>query len=162
MTTDDYPQVGRGWAYPPRDHGKRRTFVGPHLIIGFGRAARAGAQDEAVEDRLPCECGNFHHARVASERCGGGGGRSGFVISKFQFHFLERGQQFLTLLFPAGRKGLGPKVFDPAPGVTVRRNARLMRARLVADLKCAIVQRLKAQSGHSFAASGKTTLCKGS
>lgn len=42
--------------------------------------------------------------------------------------------------------------------------ARLEGAlRIVAiSLKCVIMQRLKALSGHSFAVSGKTMLCKGS
>ena len=49
------------------DHPKRRTFVGPDLVIGFGRASRARAQDDPVKDRLPRERVDFDYPRVAEE-----------------------------------------------------------------------------------------------
>ena len=50
-----------------RDDRERRAFVGPHLAIGFRRLSRPGAQDDAVQDRLPRDCGDFDDARVAEE-----------------------------------------------------------------------------------------------
>ena len=59
----------------------------------------------------------------------------------------------------AGLAGSVALVYDSGPPV-----ARLEGAlRIVAiSLKCPIMQRLKALSGHSFAVSGKTMSCKGS
>ena len=50
-----------------RDRHQRRALVGPDLAIGVRRLRRAGAEDDAVQDRLPREAGNLDDARIGQE-----------------------------------------------------------------------------------------------
>src|SRR5437868_8834032 len=50
-----------------RNRAEWRALVRPDLIVGFCRSFGACAQDDAVEDRLPCERMDFDHARIAQE-----------------------------------------------------------------------------------------------
>ncbi len=52
---------------PPRDRGERRTFLGPHLLVGVGGFLRPGAKDDPVQDRQPGDPRNFDDARIAEE-----------------------------------------------------------------------------------------------
>ena len=46
---------------------ERRSFLGPHLLVGVRRLLRSSSQDDAVQDRRPGDARNFDHAPDRSE-----------------------------------------------------------------------------------------------
>ena len=60
-------RVAQRFGLAPRDDAQRRAFIGPHLVVGFGRFARPCSQDDPVQDRLPGDRRDLDDARVAEE-----------------------------------------------------------------------------------------------